>query len=112
MFQDIWKWSDKCFYMSKGFKHRKSWENHWDRQLYKVLEIQYISCLSTLNENLPEISVELVFRQDRLQFQPPMEELKTMYYNNIRKLINIPRDFRGVSEEEKEESIFVQIIKR
>ena len=35
---------------------------HWDRQLYKALEHQYQMGLEALNENLPEIKVELVFR--------------------------------------------------
>lgn len=40
----------------------KTWKMHWDRQLYKALEHQYQIGLEALNENLPEIKVELVFR--------------------------------------------------
>ena len=40
----------------------KTWKMHWDRQLYKALEHQYQMGLEALNENLPEIKVELVFR--------------------------------------------------
>lgn len=47
-----------------GFKaeNMKTWKMHWDRQLYKALEHQYQMGLEALNENLPEIKVELVFR--------------------------------------------------
>ena len=47
----------------------KPWKAHWDRQLYKALEHQYQMGLENLNENLPEIKVELTFKykytQDR-----------------------------------------------
>lgn len=38
------------------------WKAHWDHQLYTVLEHQYQLGLESLNENLPEIKVELIFR--------------------------------------------------
>lgn len=49
---------------SQGYKAQdmKSWKMHWDRQLYKALEHQYQMGLEALNENLPEIKVELTFR--------------------------------------------------
>ncbi len=40
----------------------KPWKAHWDRQLYKALEHQYMMGLEALNENLPEIRVELTYR--------------------------------------------------
>ena len=40
----------------------KPWKAHWDRQLYKALEHQYQMGLEALNENLPEIRVELTYR--------------------------------------------------
>ena len=49
---------------SQGFSaaNMKPWKAHWDRQLYKALEHQYQMGLEALNENLPEIKVELTFR--------------------------------------------------
>ena len=48
----------------EGFNHAnmRSWKLHWDHQLYKALEHQYQLGLEALNENLPEIKVELVYR--------------------------------------------------
>ena len=43
-------------------ENMKPWKLHWDIQLYKALEHQYQLGLEVLNENLPEIKVELVFR--------------------------------------------------
>jgi len=39
----------------------KTWKAHWDHQLYKALEHQYQMGLEALNENLPEIKVELTY---------------------------------------------------
>ena len=46
----------------KGFHpaNMRSWKLHWDHQLYKALEHQYQLGLEALNDNLPEIKVELV----------------------------------------------------
>ena len=50
--------------VSQGFPvdNMKPWKGHWDRQLYKALEHQYQIGLEALNENLPEIKVELTYR--------------------------------------------------
>ena len=52
------------FCILKGIKEEnmKPWKLHWDMQLYKALEHQYQLGLEVLNENLPEIKVELTFR--------------------------------------------------
>jgi dynein heavy chain 2 len=48
----------------QGFasENMKPWKAHWDHQLYKALEHQYQMGLECLNENLPEIRVELTYR--------------------------------------------------
>ena len=48
----------------EGFNqaNMRPWKLHWDHQLYKGLEHQYQLGLESLNENLPEIKVELVYR--------------------------------------------------
>ena len=48
----------------EGFNaaNMRSWKLHWDHQLYKALEHQYQLGLEALNENLPEIKVESVYR--------------------------------------------------
>lgn len=54
----------QLFGMLQGFSsdHMRPWKAHWDRQLYKALEHQYQMGLEALNENLPEIKVELTYR--------------------------------------------------
>ncbi|OXB57863.1 hypothetical protein ASZ78_016437 [Callipepla squamata] len=97
----------------KGFKSSdmKAWRQHWNHQLYKALEHQYQRGLEALNENLPEINIDLTFKQGRLQFRPPFEEVRARYYREMKKFISIPNQFRGVSEIE-EESIFAVMTDR
>ena len=48
----------------EGFNqsNMRPWKVHWDHQMYKALEHQYQLGLEALNQNLPEIKVELVYR--------------------------------------------------
>ncbi|NWH26647.1 DYHC2 protein, partial [Grus americana] len=88
-----------------------AWRQHWNHQLYKALEHQYQMGLEALNENLPEINIDLTFKQGRLQFRPPFEEVRARYYREMKRFISIPNQFRGVSEAE-EESIFTVMTER
>ena len=56
----------------------KTWKMHWDRQLYKTLEHQYQMGLEALNENLPEIKVELVFRLVDIKTLSPLILLRNL----------------------------------
>jgi len=50
-----------CRVQGFAVESMKIWKGHWDRQLYKALEHQYQMGLEALNENLPEIKVELTY---------------------------------------------------
>eukprot|EP00754_Rhynchopus_humris_P016707 Rhum_TRINITY_DN14526_c0_g2::Rhum_TRINITY_DN14526_c0_g2_i1::g.95036::m.95036/K10414/DYNC2H, DNCH2; dynein heavy chain 2, cytosolic len=81
-----------------GYKLTSPWRRHWDYQLYKALEFQYLKGLETLNESLPEIHVNLCFKQGQIQFDPVFEKIREHYYRNIRDFIAIPTSFKGVGE--------------
>ncbi|XP_029458286.1 cytoplasmic dynein 2 heavy chain 1 [Rhinatrema bivittatum] len=85
---------------SQGFRSSdmKAWRQHWNHQLYKALEHQYQMGLEALNENLPEINIDIIFKQGRLQFKPPLEEVRAKYYRDMKRFISIPNQFKGVSE--------------
>ena len=87
-----------------------TWMNHWDRQLYKALEYQYRLGLETLNENMPEIKLELAFRHN-IHFRPPIEEIKHKYYREMKRFISIPTNFKGVNESRKN-PIFATIVEK
>ncbi|XP_065136472.1 cytoplasmic dynein 2 heavy chain 1 [Paramisgurnus dabryanus] len=98
---------------SQGFRSgdMKAWRQHWNHQLYKALEHQYQVGLEALNKNLPEINIDLVFKQGRLQFRPAFEEVRAKYYREMKRFICIPNQFKGVSEA-GEEPIFNRMIER
>uniref|UniRef100_W5MJK1 Cytoplasmic dynein 2 heavy chain 1 n=1 Tax=Lepisosteus oculatus TaxID=7918 RepID=W5MJK1_LEPOC len=98
---------------SQGFRlgDMKPWRQHWNHQLYKALEHQYQVGLEALNKNLPEINIDLTFKQGRLQFKPPFEEVRAKYFREMKRFISIPNQFKGVSEP-GEELIFSIMIDR
>ncbi|KAF4526157.1 hypothetical protein B566_EDAN008193 [Ephemera danica] len=96
---------------AQKFGQMRAWRAHWDRQLYKALELQYQVGLESLSEHLPEMKVELVFRQQKLQFQPPMEEIRSKYYAQLRRFLALPNFFRGV-QDGNEKPIFPAIVER
>ncbi|XP_057206860.1 cytoplasmic dynein 2 heavy chain 1 isoform X3 [Triplophysa rosa] len=98
---------------SQGFRagDMKAWRQHWNHQLYKALEHQYQVGLEALNKNLPEINIDLIFKQGRLQFRPAFEEVRAKYYREMKRFICIPNQFKGVSEA-GEECIFTCMIEQ
>uniref|UniRef100_A0A8C7E017 Dynein cytoplasmic 2 heavy chain 1 n=1 Tax=Oncorhynchus kisutch TaxID=8019 RepID=A0A8C7E017_ONCKI len=98
---------------AQGFRsgEMKAWRQHWNHQLYKALEHQYQTGLEALNKNLPEIHIDLTFKQGRLQFRPPFEEVRAKYFREMKRFISIPNQFKGVSAQ-GEELIFSVMIDR
>ncbi|XP_056138994.1 cytoplasmic dynein 2 heavy chain 1 [Lampris incognitus] len=98
---------------TQGFRSddMRAWRQHWNHQLYKALEHQYQMGLEALNKNLPEIHIDLTFKQGRLQFRPPFEEVRARYYREMKRFICIPNQFKGVSAQ-GEELIFSAMIDR
>ncbi|XP_010777826.1 cytoplasmic dynein 2 heavy chain 1-like [Notothenia coriiceps] len=98
---------------AQGFRSddMRAWRQHWNHQLYKALEHQYQTGLEALNKNLPEILIDLTFKQGRLQFRPPFEEVRARYFREMKRFISIPNQFKGVSAQ-GEELIFSVMIDR
>ena len=71
------------------------WKTALDKELYKALEIQYKLGLENLSQNLPDIKLDLAFISKSLQFRPPLEEIKSRYYTEIRMFISVPITFQG-----------------
>ena len=47
------------------------------------------------------------FRQQQLQFRPPYEEIRSKYYREIKKFISIPKNFKGLADNQ---ALFQNII--
>uniref|UniRef100_A0A7S1KS08 Cytoplasmic dynein 2 heavy chain 1 n=1 Tax=Percolomonas cosmopolitus TaxID=63605 RepID=A0A7S1KS08_9EUKA len=105
LLQERTKW-EECFIEirkifnfvdSQGYDGTDLWKSHWDYQIYKALEHQYQLGLETLNDvSLTEMNIEIVFRDHRLQFVPPLEDIKDRYYRKLREYIAFPTSFPGV----------------
>lgn len=74
----------------------KPWKSHWDYQIFKIMEIQYRFGLESLNENLPEMKADLIVAQKQLKMKPPLEELKAIYFKEIKTFIALPLQFKGL----------------
>ncbi len=88
-----------------GFLHLTSWVQHIDYQLYKALDFQYKLGLECCHENLSPMEVKLVFKQKKLSFEPPFEEIKREYFSQLKRFISIPSLFRGVGDSDMFKSI-------
>eukprot|EP00605_Chrysophyceae_sp_TOSAG23-4_P002934 GSChrysophyteH1.ASY1.ANO1.3229.1 assembled CDS len=76
-------------------KDSRAWIHHWDQQIYKVLESTYQMGLESLNENLPEIRIEMVFSNKKLDLKPPLAQLRQNYYHEMKKFVAMPNAFDG-----------------
>ncbi|XP_001847712.2 cytoplasmic dynein 2 heavy chain 1 [Culex quinquefasciatus] len=94
----------------QGYTNLNPFKLHWDHQLYKVLEYQYVAGLLDVHQKLPDIHVDLVFRQQQIQFRPTLEEVKSKYYSQLRRFIEKPLGFKGLSEQSS--AIFKVMIER
>lgn len=73
------------------------WKYHWEHQLFKAFEYQYQLGLQTLNEySLSEMSVELIFKEKRVQFLPSLEKIRELYFRKLRDFIAFPLKFQGI----------------
>ncbi|EJW70547.1 hypothetical protein WUBG_18544, partial [Wuchereria bancrofti] len=61
------------------------WLSHWDRQLYKTLQLQYQWGIESLHKQIPLIQVQLVFKDQQLELRPPLEEI----CDKIKQLMNL-----------------------
>ena len=53
------------------------------------------------------------YRQQQLQFRPPLEEIRAKYYREMKKFVCIPHHFRGVGDSAKPmATIFPRMIDR
>ncbi|VDO92169.1 unnamed protein product [Soboliphyme baturini] len=95
-------------------ENMKAWKLHWNFQLYKALHHQFQVGLIKLADDLPDIKLELLYRQQQLVLKPPAEEIRSKYYHELRKFLGIPQNFKGVYDvlPADEDNIFLTIIER
>ena len=89
-----------------GVEDSRPWRIHWDHQIYKVLELHYSAGLTSLVDRLPDISLDLIVRDDQVSFRPELEHARARFYKEVKRFSQIPYNFRGVSDEK---DLFVDI---
>lgn len=95
----------------KNFKNMQTWKADVDSNLSKVLEKQYLKSLDTLHLYLPEIYTDIVYRKSELQFSPDQTVLMEKYQQQLKRFLDIPKVFKGVSDL-PDQTIFSEIINR
>jgi dynein heavy chain 2 len=76
-------------------KDSRMWVTHWDYQIFKALEASYQIGLESLNENLPEIRIDMVFVSKRLDLKPSLAQVRQSYYHEMKKFAGMPNAFDG-----------------
>ncbi|CAI4230143.1 unnamed protein product [Auanema sp. JU1783] len=123
LFKDVDRWKEILTQIrSKIFEeelvHRASkanmnpWIIHWDRQLYKALQLQYQWGIESLHTQIQPIHTQLVFVQQELQLRPPIEEIRMKYYKEVRKFLGIPEKFKGIQESENSTRLYAPMAER
>ncbi|XP_030763708.1 cytoplasmic dynein 2 heavy chain 1 [Sitophilus oryzae] len=95
---------------NKGFKNMQSWKSEIDSRIGAVLEEQYVKNLNSLHLNLQEIRVDLVYRSGVLNFSPNHSSLEQMYEQQLKRYLDIPKTFEGVSDDRAR--VFSDIIEK
>ncbi|XP_013138537.1 PREDICTED: cytoplasmic dynein 2 heavy chain 1-like [Papilio polytes] len=96
---------------SEGYKNSEQWRAHWDWQLCKALECQYINTLLSLHTHFPQVRVDLVLRGRMVVSQPGLEELRVQHYHQLRRLVSLPNNFVGLSTAlDTKQTIFASIV--
>jgi dynein heavy chain 2 len=72
------------------------WKAHWDHQVQKAVQSQYLYGLESLSEDLPQQKVEIVVQSKQLRFKPPLEELRLHFYKEVRNFLSWPLSFTGL----------------
>ncbi|KAJ1472383.1 hypothetical protein T484DRAFT_3433571 [Baffinella frigidus] len=98
---------------SEGTAGTAGWRTHWNFQLAKALEFQYKLGLESCHETLPAMGVKLVFKDKKLCFDPPFEEVRKHYYKELKTFIMLPSKFTGVAGEGGDaKELFKKIVDR
>uniref|UniRef100_A0A183U5P6 DHC_N1 domain-containing protein n=1 Tax=Toxocara canis TaxID=6265 RepID=A0A183U5P6_TOXCA len=122
LLKEVNKWKDIMFEIRSKIAEQeryagsksnmRPWLIHWDRQLYKALDLQYRWGIESLHAQIPQIQAQLVFKEQRLQLRPPLEEIRAKYYREMKKFLSVPQKFRGVQDTEQANKIYAVMIER
>ncbi|GLV36076.1 beethoven [Carabus blaptoides fortunei] len=119
LIRHLQKWKDTAKQMrdimhqvtQQSFTNTQTWKLEIDKRLSSVFEQQYRFSLDTAHLHLPEIYSDIIYRDSRLQFNPSEEKLREKYQYQLKRFLDLPKSFRGVSDN-TEGSAFAEIVDR
>ena len=79
--------------VSKG-RESKQWRHYWDFQLSKVLENTWKEAL--LIGNKSRMNIEVVVNGHLVDFKPEIQEVKEIYYNELKAFVSWPMKVDGL----------------
>jgi hypothetical protein len=86
------------------------WRLHIDHQIKKALEIQLQRSLLSLAESLPELQVDMIYRNYTLQLRPSIQEIREKFSMELQNLFEIPSSLKPVSEINEKRDFFRQVV--
>lgn len=80
----------------KGFQNMHVWKADLDSLISVMLEKQYLKNLDKLHYYLPEIYTDLIYKNSELHFLPGEDVLREKYEQQLKRFIDIPKNFQGI----------------
>ena len=80
-----------------GKTNIKMWMKHLNAQIYKALDFQFEKTLATMERDVQEIQISVVYNRPDIVFEPSIANLRQQLYAQIGRLVAVPTHFGGVS---------------
>ncbi|KAI6195343.1 Cytoplasmic dynein 2 heavy chain 1 [Aphelenchoides besseyi] len=104
--KDVEKWSSAVAEVRQRFAEEerrvanpanmRPWAIHWDKQLYKIVQLQFQWGMQNLQTVVGTINIQLILRDQNLHLRPSLHETKAKYYEDMQKFFALPATLRSI----------------
>uniref|UniRef100_A0A1I7SEA2 Cytoplasmic dynein 2 heavy chain 1 n=1 Tax=Bursaphelenchus xylophilus TaxID=6326 RepID=A0A1I7SEA2_BURXY len=74
----------------------RPWAIHWDKQLFKVLQLHFHFSIQNVHTLIGPVHVQLVLRDHALTLRPSLHETKMKFYADLQKFFTVPAQLMSV----------------
>ena len=74
----------------------RPWAIHWDKQLCKIVQLQFDAAAQNVNAIGGSIGAQLVLRDQQLALRPSLHEIKAKYYDNLQRFFALPAALKSI----------------
>ncbi|CAD5207663.1 unnamed protein product [Bursaphelenchus okinawaensis] len=74
----------------------RPWAIHWDKQLFKVLQLHFYFSVQNIQSLIGPTHVQLVLRDHTLTLRPSFHETKVKFYVELQKFFTVPAQLMSV----------------